>query len=493
MKALFVCLSALLPTAAFAVSLAVDKQFKEEKYRERFMTFALVLSALAALPAVLGLGGDAHVTLHITNELALLFKVDNLSRLFLALINIMFLLVGIYSLEYMRHEKYKVGFYRFYMLTLAALDLVAIAGNYATLYMAFEFMTLLSFPMVMNSREEESVQGARKYLFYSIGGACLGLFGFFFLAPYADVFGFAAGGSLIASKVAGHETLILVVTLLSIMGFGAKGGMFPLHSWLPSAHPVAPSPASAVMSGVITKAGVLAIIRVVYYTVGADFLRGTWVHYTWMILALITVFMGSMLAYMENGFKKRLAYSSVSQVSYVLFGLSTLTPVGMVGALMHVIFHSVIKDLLFMCAGAVIIRTGATKVDQLRGMGKRMPIVMWTFTIASLGLVGIPPTGGFVSKWFLAMGSLESGMGALTWIGPVVLLTSALLTAGYLLTISVAAFLPGDDFDYANVEKAEPSRLMIVPMIILAAAVIVLGICVTPMQSFFAGIAQGLM
>ncbi|MBR5732574.1 MAG: proton-conducting membrane transporter, partial [Lachnospiraceae bacterium] len=249
----------------------------------------------------------------------------------------------------------------------------------------------------------------------------------------------------------------------------------PLHDWLPTAHPVAPAPASAVLSGVITKSGVIAIIRVVFYSVGADFIRGTWVQYTWIILTLVTVFLGSMMAYLEKGLKKRLAYSSVSQVSYVLFGLSTLHPLGFLGALLHVIFHSIIKDDLFLVAGAIIHQTGITVVDGLKAIGKRMPITIWGFTFASLALVGIPPFTGFVSKWFLCSGALDANIGAAGYIGPVVLLVSALLTAGYLLPITIDGFFPGHDFDTTGLEKCEPKPIMLVPIIILSLLALVFG------------------
>ena len=284
-----------------------------------------------------------------------------------------------------------------------------------------------------------------------------------------------------------------MICFLAIIGYGTKAGMFPMHAWLSTAHPVAPAPASAVMSGVITKCGVIALVRIVFYLVGASSIRGTWVQYTWMILSLITVFMGSMLAWMEQGFKKRLAYSSVSQVSYVLFGLSTLTAAGMIGAMLHILFHSVIKDLLFLCSGAVIHKTGETRVEGLKGMGKRMPVTMWCFLIASLGLVGIPPACGFFSKWYLATGALSDGMGILRYIGPAVLLVSALLTAGYLFTICMKAFLPGKDFNYARLIKCDPGPLMKVPMIMLAAAVLLLGIFAGPFVAWFGDLAGQLL
>jgi len=436
--------------------------------------------------------GGELVLINLTETLPVLLRVDGMTWLFTMVVSVMWLLAGVFSFEYMKHEDNNESYYLFYIISLGILIGLGMAGNFMTMYLFYEAMTLLTLPMVLHSRTKESVAAGLKYLFYSIFGASLALVCFFFMNTYGSI-EFVAGGTLDPAKVAGHEGVLLVVFFLAIVGFGAKAGMFPLHGWLPTAHPVAPAPASAVLSGVITKAGVLGVVRVVFYQAGVDFLRGTWVQYAWMTLTLVTVFMGSMLAYKEKLFKKRLAYSSVSQVSYVMFGLSTMTPVGMIGAGLHVVFHSVVKNCLFMSAGAVIYKAHITKVDDLSGIGKRMPIVMWCFTIASITLVGIPPTSGFVSKWYLAMGSLQSGCGAFTWIGPAVLLTSALLTAGYLLTISIKAFLPGADFDYDKLEKCEPNKFMTIPLIILAAAAVIFGIYASPLKAFFEAIAMSVM
>jgi multicomponent Na+:H+ antiporter subunit D len=238
-----------------------------------------------------------------------------------------------------------------------------------------------------------------------------------------------------------------------------------------------------VLSGVITKAGVLAVIRVIYFLVGANTIRGTWVQTGFMTLALITVFMGSMLAYREPLLKKRLAYSTVSQVSYVLFGLSCLHPVAFAGAILHVIAHSLIKNGLFLCAGAIIHQTHKTYVRDLRGVGKQMPITIWCWTIASLGLIGIPPTGGFVSKWQLATGAMQAGIGAFGVVGPIVLIISALLTAAYLLQLTINGFFPGSDFDYSTLENKEPGKLMTMPMIALAVGVVLCGMLAQPLTN----------
>lgn len=273
------------------------------------------------------------------------------------------------------------------------------------------------------------------------------------------------------AKVAGNETLVLAVALMTIIGFGAKAGMMPLHAWLPTAHPVAPSCASAVLSGVITKAGVLAIIRVVYFQFGVNFIAGTWVQTVWIILSLLTVLTGSMLAYKEKLLKKRLAYSTVSQVSYIMFGLACCNEVAFIGAMLHVVAHSLIKNVLFMSAGAIIVHGNCTKVDELKGIGKTMPKTMIAFTIASLGLVGIPPFMGFVSKWYLAQGALQSLAAPWSFIGPVVLLASALLTAGYLFTITIDAF-----FKDGNHQGKDAGAWMIVPMIVCCVLVFVGGL-----------------
>lgn len=480
----------LFPAVAGLFTLLIKKLFSNRSFRQVYVCVVLIATLVLTINALLH--GGTLVVFNLTSTLPIKLKVDEMTYLFNILVSVMWTLAGIYSFEYMKHEENNESFYLFYLLTEAVLLGLGMASNFMTLYLFYEFMTLLSLPLALHTRTKEAISGGLKYLFYSIFGASLALLGFFFMNYYGNI-EFVKGGTLIASKVANNEGLLKTIFFLTILGFSAKAGMFPLHGWLPSAHPVAPAPASAVLSGVITKAGVLAIIRVIYYQVGVDFIRGTWVQYAFMILTLITVFMGSMLAFDENVLKKRLAYSSVSQVSYVLFGISTMHPIGFVGALLQVVFHSITKNLLFMTAGSIIYKTHKTKVDELKGIGKNMPITMWCFTIGGLALVGIPPMTGFVSKWYLAQGALNSGVSILSYVGPIVLLVSALLTAGYLFTISIKAFLPGADFDYKTVKKQDPNLYMILPMILLAAACVILGTYATPLIEFFSKIATSIM
>ena len=453
----------------------------------------LGLAVGGALGLITAIGGGELLAFSFGKNLDLYFRVDDLGRLFAAVVILVWVMSGFYSFEYMKHEKEEKRFFGFYLLVFGVLHGLVFSGNLVTFYLFYEMMTLLSVPLILHSRTKEAIMGGLKYLFYSLFGAYMVLFALFFLNRYALTLEFQPGGVLDLAAVAGNEKLLLVVAFSMIMGFGVKAGMFPMHAWLPTAHPVAPAPASASMSGIIVKMGVLGMIRGVFYIVGADFLRGTWVQTAWLILSLVTVFMGSMLAYREKVMKKRLAYSTVSQVSYILFGLALLQPQAMMGSLLHVVFHAVIKSCLFLSAGAIIYKTHRTNVDDLRGIGKEMPLAIWCYTLASAALIGIPPASGFISKWYLATGALESGLGIFAWLGPVVLLVSALLTAGYLLPITVNGFLPGADFDYGSLKKKEPNLVMLAPLVILAVLAVLLGVFPGALTDFLSRIIGAVM
>ena len=346
------------------------------------------------------------------------------------------------------------------------------------LSLVVEMLTLLSMPMVLHELTKDAVSAGLKYLFYSIAGALMGLLAVFFVYYFTSGNAeFVKGGFLDPAKLAGRENMMLIGTMIGISGFGTKAGLYPMHGWLPTAHPIAPAPASSLLSGIIAKAGVIAVIRLVYSSVGTDLIRGTWVQYAWMTLAMLTIFMGSMMAYREHNLKKRLAYSTVSQISYILLSLSFLSEEGMQGALLHVLSHASSKGCLFLCAGVLIYKLGRRRVEELKGVGKIMPVTMLCFTVASLSLVGIPPMGGFLSKWVIAQASLHNGLGLYAVLPPVILLISALLTAGYLLTVVVDAFFPGGGFETEEkAGSAEPSPLMTVPMICLCLVALAVGI-----------------
>lgn len=439
--------------------------------------FVILISMITAGVVIyLSSVGEAGITLFwLTKDIPIRFYLDGMGMFFAILTSLMWVVSAIYQMEYLKHEKNEERYHLFFFLALAALLGICFSGNLVTMYLFYELMTLSTFGFVIHTLTKEAIKATFKYLFYSMGGAFLALAGIFYLSPYVTSYTFTTGGVLNQSLVEGKEAGLLVVVFLMIIGFGCKAGSFPLHGWLPVAHPVAPAPASALMSGNVTKMGVLAIIRLIYYIVGDDFIRGTWVQYAFLGITLLTILMGSMMAYKEQGLKRRLAYSSVSQVSYILFGVAVLDATALSGALLHVVFHSIVKNLLFLTAGAIIYKTGKKKVSELIGIGKQQPITMWCFTLASVTLIGIPPTSAFLSKWYLAEGSLNAPIGSISYIGPIVLLVSALLTAGYLITITMKAFFPGADYDYSTHKNMEPNKLMTVPMMILALAAVLLG------------------
>lgn len=480
---------------AVGILVLTGKGFRENRKRLcQVVAAGLAGSWLLTLFALFA-GGEGLRLWPLTDSVEIAFRVDEISKVFAGLTATVWLLVGIYSFSYMTHEEREHEFFGCYLIVLGVLTGLDFSANLITFYIFYEAMTLTSLPLVLHERTKEAVMAGLKYLFYSVAGAFLALFGIFFLTVAAGDLSFVPGGVLTAEMIAGRKGIFLAALFCMLIGFGTKAGMFPLHGWLPTAHPVAPAPASAVLSGIITKSGVLGIIRVIYYIAGPELLRGTWVQTVWMVLTLVTVFMGSMLAYKEQVLKKRLAYSTVSQVSYVLFGLSLLEPTAFVGAVSHILFHSLVKNALFLSAGAVIFHTGWTRVEQMKGLGRIMPRMLACYTLVSLTLVGIPPTSGFISKWYLAQGALASGTGIFCWLGPVVLLISALLTAGYLLPLTIQGFFPGADFDgkelkERKLEGKEPSWLMLAPVILLTAGAVLFGCFPTPLLSWLQAAAE---
>ena len=428
---------------------------------------------------------------HIKKDIPIMLHLDLLGKLFATLVSVMWLPVTMHSFEYMKHEWKNVRFYSCHLMALGVIMGICSSGNLITMYLFYEGMTLSTIGYVIHSQTKEAISAGFKYVFYSIAGAFLGLMGFFYIYHYGNTLTFTPGGVLDSAKVTGHEGLLLIILFGMIVGFGSKAGMFPLHGWLSTAHPVAPAPASAILSGINTKMGVLAIIRVIYYIAGVSFLKGTWVQYAYIALTLITVFMGSMLAYKEKILKRRLAYSSVSQVSYILFGVALCEPVALIGALAHVIYHSVMKNGLFLSAGSIIYKTGKTRVTELKGIGKQMPVTMLCFTLFGISMVGIPPFCGFFSKKDLCLGALAGNIPFVRYVGPIILLISALLTAGYLLVPAFEAFYrtPENVAGEKAPKKCEANLWILLPLILLATATLVLGIFSSGLNEVFIDIA----
>ena len=500
---MYLILLSILAPILIGIYLLVRKEYSNRNYLLATAGIAFVLTGTLVVAALATAYGTSFTLFPLTETLSIVFAIDEMSILFSSVTVVVFLCAGFYSFEYMNpntaearynriylnQETHEKRYYGFYLIVFGVLNALCFAGNLMTFYLFFEILTLSSVPLVLHNGGREATMAGLKYLFYSLCGAYMALFGIYFICQNSETISFTAGGVLKQTD-GSNMGILLIVALVMILGFGVKAGMFPMHAWLPAAHPVAPAPASAVLSAVIVKAGVLALIRVVYYIFGSAFLKGTWVQTVWLILTLVTVFMGSMLAYREPILKKRLAYSTVSQLSYILFGLAAMSTETVTGSLLHVLAHALIKATLFLCAGAIIHMTGKTRVDELRGIGKEMPITMWCYTIVSLGLIGIPPTGGFVSKWYLATGSLATDIPVFRWLGPVILLVSALLTAGYLLPLMVLGFLPGADYNYKKLTNREPSLFMTIPIIIMTSLSLLVGLVPTQLVDWLMNLGR---
>lgn len=463
-------------------------QIKDRKGREKYVFYTLLATLVFTCVTNFAFYDTQLTFARFAAGIEISFHIDSVAVLFSTIFSAVWCLVAVFSMEYMKHEGEENRFFAYFIASLGGLIGVAYADNLATLYLFFEMMSLLSYVLVVHSRTNESLLAGRKYIYYSLFGASLGLIGIFYFYSAGWNTAFTAGGVVPAGT---DSTALSVMTVLAVIGFGCKCGMFPLHAWLPTAHPQAPAPASSVLSGLITKAGVIAIIRIVYFTVGADNLRGTAAQTVLLLLSVVTIFMGSMLAYKEKLLKKRLAYSTVSQVSYVIFGLMLLNEAGVTGALLQVVFHALAKNVLFLTAGAFIYKTGKTMVADLYAMGKSMPKTFICFTVAGLSLVGVPMTAGFVSKWYLALGALQTGSGVIGFVGISVIMVSALLTAGYLVSVTAKVFFAKRSDEIQ--QTFEPNSYMLAPLAVLTAFIIIFGVFPAPVISFVSQIAQSIM
>ncbi len=413
-------------------------------------------------------------------------KVDELGILFSLLVSVLWIFTTFYAIGYMDHEKHQERFYAFFIMTLGITNGIAYSGNLFTLYIFYELLTLATYPLVIHSETEEALHSGRKYLIYSFGGATFILLGMILLYTITFDLSFADGGLSVLEFVAREQTLLMIYITI-FLGFGVKAALVPFHSWLAAAM-VAPTPVSALLHAVaVVKSGVFALLRVCYYVFGADVVTriGGNVYISYLILT--TILLGALLALHQDHLKKRLAYSTISQLGYILLGIVILNENALLGGILHLINHALIKITLFFCVGAIYVATHKTHIHEIKGIGRKMPLVMWCFAIASFSLIGVPPTNGFVSKWYLALGAL----GADKPYYAALLMLSAFLAAGYLLPIVVTAFFQTSE-DEDNVSYTV-SRYMTVPIVLLTGVIVFLGLFPNPIVRYIENIVANLM
>lgn len=465
--------------------------FKERRHMEIFLETWIVLNSLLVLYLLVHRPDHVVTLANFTGNLSIGFKVDGMSMVFAGLVSALWPFATLYAFEYMTKEEHEKIFFTFYTMTYGVTLGIALSANLLTMYFFYELLTLVTVPLVMHTLTREAILASRKYLYYSLGGAAFAFIGLIFIIIYGSTTDFVLGGVLDLEKIGDRTNVLLLIYVIAFMGFGVKAAVCPFNSWLPDAG-VAPTPVTALLHAVaVVKSGAFAIIRLTYYSFGTNFLKGTWAQTTVMLVVMFTIVYGCSRAVKETHLKRRLAYSTISNLSYILFGVTIMTPFGMVGALTHLVFHAVMKISSFFCAGAVMHQTGKQYVHELDGMGYKMPCVFGIFTISSLALMGVPGFAGFVSKWNLATAAVESG-DPIAWGGIACLLISALLTAIYMLTIVVRAFFPVKGY---NVEALsgikDPNWKMLVPLFIFTISMIIMGLWSTPLVKFFTDVAAG--
>lgn len=466
--------------------------FKKQFHMEIFLECAVILNSILVWYLLLHHSDSTFLLAHFTGDLSISFKVDGMGMVFAGLVSSLWPFATLYAFEYMTKEEHEKIFFLFYTMTYGITLGISLAANLLTMYFFYELLTLVTVPLVMHTLTREAILASRKYLYYSLGGAAFAFIGLIMIIIYGTTTDFILGGVLDLTKIGDRTNILLFIYVMAFLGFGVKAAVCPFNSWLPDAG-VAPTPVTALLHAVaVVKSGAFAIIRLTYYSFGVDFLKGTWAQTTVMLIVMFTIVYGCSRAVKETHLKRRLAYSTISNLSYILFGVTIMTPLGMVGALTHLIFHAVIKISSFFCAGAIIHQTEKQYVHELDGMGYKMPCVFGIFTVSALALMGVPGLAGFISKWNLASAAVESG-NPVAYFGIACLLISALLTAIYMLTIVVRAFFPGKDFDYGKLKDVrDPNWKMLLPLFVFTFFIIAFGLHSQPLTDFFNDVAAGL-
>ncbi len=397
--------------------------------------------------------------------IGLSFKLDILALYLGLLVSVIWLLVVVYSLDYMAGDHFRRRFYNFVLLNLSGCLGFFFAGDLLTMFLFFELLTIVSYVLVVHEESEDSIRAGNRYIFLSLIGGLGLLVSTVIIYMEAGTINFATGG-----VIEEYSLSMAIAFFVFVFSFGIKAGIFPFHVWLPIAHPIAPSPASAILSGIMIKTGAYGILRIMYNIYDIDLIRDLGWNKILLVIAGITIFLGSAGAIFEYDLKKRLAYSSISQMGYILLGMSFLNVVGLVGNIFHITAHAIMKSCLFLAAGAIIYKTGKKDVRELSGIGREMPFTMVSFSLAALAMIGIPPLNGFISKWELSIGALQAGYPL--YVG--LLLLSSLMNAIYYFPIINSAFFGNTGTEASD--GPELSKKMLYPIVILAAGTIVFGL-----------------
>jgi len=444
-----------------------------------------VVSSL--LPAVLAGEKLRYTLFELLPGLSFTLRADALSMIFAVAASFLWLLTIFYSAGYMRSlgEHAQTRFNTCFALAIFGAIGVAFADNLLTIYLFYEIVSVCTYPLVAHHQDTESYEGAKKYITYLTTTAKgLILPAMVLIYVLSGTLDFATNISTGILPLGVHNGLITILYICCILGF-AKNGVMPLHNWLPSAM-VAPTPVSALLHAVaVVKVGVFSTVRVMLYVFGVDTMDRLNLGLATAWFVAITILVGSVVALSKDNLKARLAYSTVSQLSYIILGVALLTPTGIAGGLFHIAAHAFAKITLFFCAGAIYVATHKKNISEMSGLGRAMPWTFGAFALASLSMIGVPPVGGFISKLYLLVGALDAGSIGLL----IVLIASSVLNAAYFVPVIYQGFFGRTSTADAQHHHGEAPLAMVVPLCITAAISVLIGIW----PDFFMRLAQAVV
>ena len=402
------------------------------------------------------------------------FKVDAFGLIFALTASFLWILVSFYSIGYMRSlkEHAQTRYYFCFAIAIFGAIGVAMSANLLSMYVFFEILTVSTYPLVIHEQSEEAIRAGHKYFAYLLTAGVFLLFAIMMTYYLTGTTDFTNGGiKALAELGSAYKLTLIILFFCFLLGF-MKAAWMPFHSWLPTAM-IAPTPVSALLHAVaVVKAGVFGIVRIVCYIYGVELMTSLYLGIALACIAGFTMIVANLFAIAQDNLKRRLAYSTINQLSYIILGAALLTQDGVRGAMMHIPFHGFMKITLFLCAGAIMVVTGKKNISEMAGIGKTMPVTMLAFTITAFGMCGIPPAVGFISKWYLCMGSYE----AFREISPVmiaflfVLLIASLLDVVYFFPIIHTAFFkkPEGEAEEVEVKVKEAPLFMLIPLSITA-------------------------
>lgn len=399
---------------------------------------------------------------------------DANSVLFVALSSVLWFWTTLYAVGYLEDSPHRSRFFGFFSLCVTATVGIALSANLVTFLTFYELLTVSTFPLVVHRGTPESMRAGKVYLAYTFGGGAVLLLAVAWLQSIAGPVAFTEGGAL-SAIVAERPTELRFIFLLFVAGLGVKAALVPLHGWLPQAM-VAPAPVSALLHAVaVVKAGAFGLVRLVYDVYGVETARDLGVLAPLAWLAALTIVYGSVRALFQDELKKRLAYSTVSQVSYIALGVAIFGPLATTGGIVHLVHQGIMKITLFFGAGNYAETLGVHRVSEMNGVGKRMPWTTATFTVGALGMIGVPPLAGYISKFYLQKGAVVAGE---DWV-VLVLGASSLLNAAYFLPILYRAWFLSPTVPWPRERgfgRWETHWMLLLPPVFTAALVVLAGL-----------------